>query len=119
MAKYYDKETRALQYEIYDTMTRKGLHRLLRDQHRLRAQAYDRGDYDALVILMDLERAREMAGLTERQKEALYYVYDLDMRQKDAAEVMGIDRAGMAKYIAAALKKIVRVYERGGKNGEI
>lgn len=92
-------------------LTRKGLHRLLRDQHRLRARAYDKGDYDAIVILLDLMRARFEAGLTERQKEALFYVYDCDMRQEDAAAEMGVTREAIAQFVRGAQKRILKVYE--------
>jgi len=96
-------------------LTRKGLHRLLRDQHRLRARAFDKGDYDAIIILLDLARARFEAGLTERQKEALFYVYDLDMRQVDAAAEMGVTREAIAQFVRGAQKRILKVYERWTK----
>ena len=87
----------------------------MRDQHRLKARAYDKGDYDAIVILLDLMRARFEAGLTERQKEALFYVYDLDMRQIDAAEAMGVTREAIAQFVRGAQKRILKVYERWTK----
>lgn len=91
----------------------------MRDQHRLRARAYDKGDYDAIIILLDLARARMAAGLTDRQWEALRYVYDQDMRQEDAAEAMGIERGTLADYVIGALKRITKVYERWSKEADV
>lgn len=113
IVRHHDIESNARRYETkYDLLTRKGLHRLLRDQHRLKARAYDKGDYDAAVILLDLARARMAAGLTDRQREALRYVYDLDLNQEETAEEMGISRQAVSKFVIGALKRITKVYEQ-------
>ena len=91
----------------------------MRDQHRLKARAYDKGDYDAIVILLDLMRARFEAGLTERQKEALFYVYDCDMRQEDAAAEMGVTREAIAQFVRGAQKRILKVYEHWTEEEEV
>jgi len=99
-------------------MTRQGLHRLLRDQHRLAARAVDKGDYAAMAILLDLAHAVQEAGLTQRQREALYYVYDLDMRQADAGEARGVSREAVAQFVLGALKRIIKVYEKWAEGAE-
>lgn len=99
-------------------MTRQGLHRLLRDQHRLAARAVDKGDYDAKVILLDLERALTAARLTNKQRLALHYVYTLDMRQVDAGIAMGVSRAAVAQFVLGALKRIIKVYEKWAEGAE-
>jgi predicted DNA-binding protein (UPF0251 family) len=42
------------------------------------------GDYDAVVLLVDLRKAVEMAQLTGRQSEALRLVYEEDLTQEEA-----------------------------------
>ncbi|MCS1350372.1 hypothetical protein NXZ84_02115 [Mechercharimyces sp. CAU 1602] len=60
---------------------------------------------------MDLHKAYWKAGLTERQKEALYYVYVRDLRQVDTAFEMRITQQAVADHIIGALKRIAKVYE--------
>lgn len=85
--------------------------RLLRDYHALKARQYD-GDYDAVILLVDLERAIELAGLTERQREALRLVYIEDLIQKDAAKRLYIQQQNVAAYADRACEKIAEVYEK-------
>ena len=77
--------------------------------HRLAERRY-KGDYDACVILADLDRALAKAGLTPRQAEALHLVYWRDMRQVDAAEAMGVRQHTVSEMVVAALRKVAAVY---------
>lgn len=91
--------------------------RLLRDYHALKARQYD-GDYDAVVLLVDLERAIELAGLTERQREALRKVYEEGKTLEDAGYELGISFQAASKNINSAVKKIATVYEAWAWLGE-
>lgn len=63
--------------------------------------------FDEAVTKVDLHEAIEKANLTERQKEALFFVYIEDMTQEEAGEVMGLShRRIVGKYIDVALDKI-------------
>ena len=85
--------------------------RLLRDYHALKARQYD-GDYDAVILLVDLERAIELAGLTERQREALRKVYKEGKTIEDAGYELGISFQAVSIYANNAVKKIAEVYEK-------
>lgn len=85
--------------------------RLLRDYHALKARQYD-GDYDAVILLVDLERAIELAGLTERQREALRKVYIDGLTQEDAGKLLEVGQDVISYHIAVAADKIAAVYER-------
>lgn len=91
--------------------------RLLRDVHHLAERRY-KGDYDACVILVDLDRALAQAGLTPRQAEALHLVYWRDMRQVDAAEAMGVTQERVVMVVVSALRKIAAVYAEWERKGE-
>ena len=91
--------------------------RLLRDYHALKARQYD-GDYDAVILLVDLERAIELAGLTERQREALRLVYYEDLTQADAGWEMGLARETIKTYADSAIKKIAEIFEYWAWLGE-
>jgi DNA-directed RNA polymerase specialized sigma subunit len=91
--------------------------RLLRDYNALKARQYD-GDYDAVILLADLETAIKRAGLTDRQRQAIELVLMGDLKQKDAAKRLAISRQAVALYVDYAAKKIAEIYEEWAKAGE-
>lgn len=94
-------------YPALDNPT--GVRLLLGDYHALVSRRFA-GDYDACVILADLGTAQAEAQLTERQAEALYYVFERDLTQVKAAELMGIAQKNVSEYIDNALEKIADIY---------
>lgn len=91
--------------------------RLLRDYNALKTRQYD-GDYDAVILLVDLETAIKRAGLTDRQRQAIELVLMGDLKQKDAAKRLAISRQAVALYVDYAAKKIAEIYEEWAKAGE-
>lgn len=88
-----------------------GVKSLLRDRHRIASRRF-RGDTAASDILIDLHSAIESAGLTDRQAEAIAYVYGLDVTHKTAADVMDITREAVTQLLDAAAEKICAVFMR-------
>ncbi|KAA8750158.1 DUF134 domain-containing protein [Paenibacillus sp. UASWS1643] len=88
-----------------------GVKALLRDRHRISSARF-RGDYDAVCILVDLHSAINSAALTDRQTEAIAFVYGIDVTQAEAARQMGITQQGVAKLIDDAAEKMAAVYKR-------
>jgi DNA-directed RNA polymerase specialized sigma24 family protein len=58
---------------------------LLSDYQALLNKQYQ-GDYDAVVLLVDLRKAIAIAQLTGRQSEALRLVYEEDLTQEEAGK---------------------------------
>ncbi|MEK4970693.1 sigma factor-like helix-turn-helix DNA-binding protein [Cytobacillus sp. FSL R7-0696] len=102
-------------YPALDNPT--GVRILLGDYHALVSRRYA-GDYDACVILADLGTARAKAQLTERQADALYYVFERDLTQVRTAELMGVSKQTVNRLVNVALTKIARVYEAWSRRGE-
>ncbi|MFK4473711.1 DNA-directed RNA polymerase specialized sigma24 family protein [Paenibacillus sp. RC73] len=98
----------AVKYALNDAA---GVRSLLRDRHRISSARF-RGDTAASDILIDLHSAINSAGLTERQTEAIAWVYGVDLTQKEAAAIMGVLRQTVAKLADEAVDKIVAVYQR-------
>jgi DNA-directed RNA polymerase specialized sigma24 family protein len=76
------------------------------------------GDYEAVVLLTDLQTAIEAAKLTNRQREALRLVYNDDLTQVEAAKAMDITRENLKRSLEVAVGKIAEIYEYWGWHGE-
>jgi DNA-directed RNA polymerase specialized sigma24 family protein len=115
----HDMDARHRQYTVkYALNTAEGVGRLLRDMHRLRSARFERGDYAASDILLDLDTAIQRANLTVRQRQAVYYCYEEDMRQVDAAKAMGCAQKNVSEAADRAVEAIAAVYN-GWNYGEI
>jgi DNA-directed RNA polymerase specialized sigma24 family protein len=107
-----DTEKQARAYEVkYALNDSAGVKALLRDRRRISSARFT-GDYNACDILIDLNSAIYNAGLTERQTEAIAWVYGVDLTQKDAAEIMGIAQKNVSEAIDRAAESIAAVYAR-------
>jgi DNA-directed RNA polymerase specialized sigma24 family protein len=90
---------------------------LLSDYHALINRQYQ-GDYDAVVLLVDLRKAIDMAQLTGRQSEALRLVYGLDLTQEEAGKRMGIAQNSVSEATDRAIEAISEVYFYWSRHGE-
>jgi predicted DNA-binding protein (UPF0251 family) len=71
------------------------------------------------VVLADLAEAVRLAGLTERQRQALALVYDEDLTQVEAGKRMGgISKQAVEIYVSAACEKIADIYYYWASHGE-
>jgi DNA-directed RNA polymerase specialized sigma24 family protein len=76
------------------------------------------GDYDAVVLLVDLRKAIKLAQLTGRQSEALRLVYEEDLTQEEAGKRMGLDKPGVNNLLDRAIEGISEVYYYWSRHGE-
>lgn len=107
-----DTEKQARAYEVkYALNDAAGVKALLRDRHRISSARFS-GDYNACDILIDLHSAINSAGLTERQTEAIAWVYGVDLTQKDAAALMGVGQDSVSDFVNGAAERIAAVYAR-------
>jgi predicted DNA binding protein len=98
----------SVKYSLNDAA---GVKALLRDRHRISSARF-RGDYAACDILVDLHSAISSASLTDRQTEAIAFVYGFDVTQAEAARQMGVSREAVTQLIEAAAEKMAEVYKR-------
>jgi len=108
---------RALEETFPALNTPAGIKRLLGEKGALEIRQYN-GDYDAVLLLIDLKAAIESAKLTERQSEAIRLVYESDLTQEDAARQAGVARSTLVGHVDDAVKKIAEIYEYWGWHGE-
>ncbi|MCY8472423.1 sigma factor-like helix-turn-helix DNA-binding protein [Bacillus halotolerans] len=76
------------------------------------------GDYDAATILIDIHKALDAAGLTDRQRQAIELVYFGELTQAEAGERMGIARDVVSRHCSAACEKITDIYRYWAIHGE-
>lgn len=88
-----------------------GVKALLRDCHLLGSRRF-KGDTAASDILIDLHSAIESAGLTERQAEAIAWVYERDLSQAQTARMMRIRPDSVQDLIAAATGRIAAIFRQ-------
>lgn len=107
-----DTQKQARAYEVkYALNDSAGVKALLRDRHRISSARFT-GDYNACDILIDLHSAINSAALTERQTEAIAWVYGADLTQTKAAELMAVTQQTIAQSVDEAAGKIAEVYKR-------
>lgn len=120
----HDKEAAHRRYgEEYEPSTPEGVAMILRDLHVLRERRFNAGDYAACDILIDLDTAIEKAKLTNRQKQAVFYVYEQGYSQVEAAELMGVGKAAVGNLLNGtphydgALERIAGIYQGWSTKG--
>jgi len=96
--------------KIKNVLSTPNVRSLLAQRHALFERQF-KGDYDAVCALVDLDRAIALAGLTARQSEALRLVYDNDLTQTDAGEILGTSQQAVGIALDAAITKIQRIYD--------
>lgn len=107
-----DTERQARAYaQIYALNTPAGVKTLLRDYHRIGTRRF-KGDTAASDILIDLHSAIESAGLSDRQAEAITWVYGLDLSQAQTAEIMRIRPDSVKDLISEAAARIAVIYRK-------
>ena len=102
----------------YTLSTAAGVKLLLADYHAFQARQF-LGDYDAVVVLADLAEAIRLAGLTERQQQALTLVYYEDLTQAEAGKRLGgLAKNTVSELLDRACEAIADVYYYWASHGE-
>jgi predicted DNA binding protein len=87
-----------------------GVMNLFKDVHMLREKRFQGTDTTFLsCLLIDFERLVLMAKLTERQQDAIFFHFELDLSQEDVATLMGISQQAVSKHIDKAIERVVNV----------
>ncbi|AZV88373.1 RNA polymerase sigma factor sigK Sigma-K factor [Bacillus amyloliquefaciens] len=76
------------------------------------------GDYAAVEVLIDIHKAIELAGLTDRQRQAIELVYFGELTQAEAGERIGIAQNTLSETIDRAAEKIADIYYYWAGHGE-
>ncbi|AOC55312.1 sigma factor-like helix-turn-helix DNA-binding protein [Bacillus pumilus] len=113
-----NKPDQHLRYETqYKLDGPDGVKALLADYTTLRQRRF-LGDMAACDILIDLDRAIELAALTGKQYEALRLVYFEDFTQVEAGKQLGVRQDVISQHITVAISKIADIYYYWASHGE-
>lgn len=109
----FDLEKGARSYSVkYNTESPEGVERLLRDIEVVSASRFTNGDYDASDILIDLNAALGLAGLTGQESEAITHLYLRNRTRKEAALAMVLPVVELTTLVDSAQGKITDIYQR-------
>lgn len=104
-----DKKARTIE-EKYTLYEAKGIKKVIKEFYNIRERSLTKGDYDAVVLLSDLETAINVANLGPRQLDVVQY-NKLGYKQQEIADIMGVDRKTVTATFNQAAKKIANVYK--------
>lgn len=94
--------------QTYPLYTEAGVIALLNNMNTVWGEAL-KGNYDALILLLDLEQALADIFLTAKQLQAIRLVFIDDLSPEEARVIMGVEHERRVRaHIEAAAKKIAR-----------
>lgn len=94
--------------------TKEGVETFLLNYHNLKSSAFSKGDYDALIMLVDFELALLESELTVLELVTLERVFIEDLKRVDVAEEMGVTKQTIQTRITRATEKLAKSYLEGG-----
>ena len=97
----------------YDLYEKKGVLKLLKDYYYLKERMYVRGDFDAVVVLADLEKAIALANLGTRQSQVIE-LWKLRYNREEIAEEFDLASNTVRESLNSAATKIASVYKKWG-----
>lgn len=92
--------------------TTKGVKKLLRQAQRLSDARYERADFAACDILLDLESAMRAADLTPLELHVVLELYVKDNTQEHVGRSMNITQRQISRIATSACAKVAGVYKR-------
>jgi DNA-directed RNA polymerase specialized sigma24 family protein len=84
---------------------------LLEGYEELQEKKYS-GKWHLADEMRDLDKAIELADLTDKQAYSISLYYLEHLEQSDIALVLEVSQQMVAKHLSAAVKKIARIYEQ-------
>lgn len=88
----------------------KGVYEFFIQYPEIRTAAAYKGDMDALILIVDFEKALQNVNFTLRQEEALYYVFMKGYNQREAGTQMGVTQQAVQRFLNVATSKVSDYY---------
>lgn len=91
--------------------TAKGVYEFFMLYPEILAAAHDRGDMNALALVLDFEEALQHIKLSDRQKQSVYYVFMKGLSQRQAGEELGVTQQAVQASLLITTTKIADFYK--------
>lgn len=106
-----DLNRKERQYDLmYPLDNPVGVRNIYEHYYKLTARWQDGGDYDAMLLLLDFAQAVEDAELTQKQSDALDYVYMRGLTMEESARELGYaGKQGVSYHVETGILKIAQL----------
>lgn len=102
---------------LYPMYTIEGVFTFLENYNHIKSSMYYNGDYDALIMLVDFEKALMESKLSEKELQVLTLVFIQDMKRVDVAKMFNVRKQTVQSWLKRAVEKIASYYaELEGEN---
>ncbi len=103
----------------YDAMfpmhTKEGVEVFLENYNHLKEMVFFSSDYDALIRIIDFDVALLNSGLSAREQIAIELVFKADLKRVDVAEMEGVTKQTVQKWLERGTEKIASYYKKEGE----
>lgn len=100
-----------LEYPMYE---RVGVVVFLQNYNYLKERLYTHSDYDALIMLIDFDRALLESNLTPMELMTINLVFKQDMSRVSVANLYGVTRQTVQTWLTRGTEKIATHYAKEG-----
>lgn len=104
---------------LYPMHTKEGVETFLEQLPYIESSMYLQGDFDALILLIDFEKALQNSGLTPTELIVLDAVFTLDLKRVDVAKMLDVTKQTVQTLVNRGLEKIANYYAEGMDQDEI
>lgn len=94
--------------------TRGGVETFLENYNHIREMTYYGADYDALIMLVDFDKALVCSRLSAREQQAIVAVFFYDMKRVDLATQLDVTKQTVQTWLTRATTKLAKYYEENG-----
>lgn len=102
----------------YPMHTKEGVETFLLNYSHLKEMLYFSSDYDALIMLIDFDKALIESSLSEMELVVINLVFIEDLKRVDVALLFGVTKQTVQKWVERALTKLAKYYKGVGEGIE-
>lgn len=99
---------------MFPMHTKDGMEVFLENINQLNELKYYSGDFDAVIMLVDFEKAFAESGLTALEKGTIRLVFMEDMKRVQVANMMNVTKQTVQTRLNRAIEKLANYYNIRG-----
>lgn len=98
----------------YPMHTKEGIEAFLTNYNYIKSLVYSQADFDALIMLIDFERALIGSKLSDMELITLVKVFIEDKKRVDVAKEFDVTKQTVQNWVSRATGKLAKFYEESG-----